>query len=120
VSLGGLGDPECPPTERVVHAMAMVPYSWWRLFAILRLTPDQLAEEERWHALCREKVGTHTDYDATGKAAKNAKCARKKQRRAFYIAYAGRTPQNFASNEVLGGFGRHRGQPTASSADDEP
>ena len=42
------------------------PYVWWRLFAIVRLTPERLAGEERWHTLFRQKVGTHTDYDETG------------------------------------------------------
>ena len=85
------------------------PYVWWRRFAILRLTPDQLAEEEPWHALFREKVGTHTDYDATG-ARQKGELRPQKEWWEFYIACAGRTPQNFNSNEVLGWFEERRGQ----------
>lgn len=82
--------------------------SCWRLFAILRLTPDQLAEEERWHALFRELVGTRTDYDATG-VRQNRDLRPRKEWWDFYIAHAARARQNFASNEVVGWVDDPRG-----------
>lgn len=79
------------------------PYVWWRRFAIVRLTPEQLAEEEYWHALFRQKVGTHTDYDETGVRCKG-ELHSKSEWRDFYAAYALRTPMNLDNNEVLAWF----------------
>jgi hypothetical protein len=86
------------------------PYVCWRLFAVLRLTPDPLAEEERWHALFREKVGTHTDYDASG-VRHVGQLRPQKEGWDFYAAWAARTPMNPDDNEVLGWFDERRGQP---------
>jgi len=36
---------------------------WWRRYLLLELKPEEFREEEKWHNLFREKVGTHTDYD---------------------------------------------------------
>jgi hypothetical protein len=85
------------------------PYLWWRLFAILRLTPAQLAEEERWHALFREKVGTHTDYDANG-VRHVGQLRPQKEWWDFCAAYAARMPMHLDDNEVLGWFEERRGQ----------
>src|SRR5215207_5227193 len=36
---------------------------YYRRFLIIELSDRQLEEEEYWHSLFREKVGTHTDYE---------------------------------------------------------
>jgi hypothetical protein len=81
-----------------------------RRFAILRLTPDQLAEEEHWHALFREKVGTHTDYDANG-VRHVGQLRPQKEWWDFYAVCAARKPMNLDDSEVLGWFEERRGQP---------
>jgi len=35
----------------------------YRRYILIELTPDELAKEEKWHNLFREKVGTHTEYE---------------------------------------------------------
>jgi hypothetical protein len=40
---------------------------YWRRYALYRLSPEDLAFEERCHAAFREHVGVHTDYDENGK-----------------------------------------------------
>ena len=39
----------------------------YRRYILIELTPDELAEEEKWHNLFREKVGTHCDYNESGR-----------------------------------------------------
>lgn len=75
----------------------------YRHFVILRLTAAQLAEEHSWHALFRQKVGTHTDDDGQGRRLPGALQPRDRWRE-FYDAYRRRTPPDFAGNEVLGWF----------------
>lgn len=41
--------------------------AWYRRFAIVRLRPEELADECRWHDLFRQCVGHHTDYDENGR-----------------------------------------------------
>src|SRR6476646_1459743 len=36
---------------------------YYRRFLVIRLSPKQLTEEEGWHELFQQKVGTNTDYD---------------------------------------------------------
>jgi hypothetical protein len=78
---------------------------WHRRFAILRLSPEQHAEELQWHELFREKVGGHTDYDAQGQRPVGALKPRERWHE-FYDAYQQRTPPDFSGNEVLGWFER--------------
>lgn len=80
---------------------------WWRLFAILRLTPEQLTKEEHWHALFRQKVGTHTDYHETG-VRHRGELHPRKEWRDFYAAHASRKPMNLHNNEVLAWFEERR------------
>src|SRR5262249_30509580 len=37
--------------------------SWYRRFAVLRLSPDQAAEETRWHEGSRQRAGGGRDWD---------------------------------------------------------
>jgi hypothetical protein len=76
---------------------------WYRRFAIIRLTPAQLADEQRWHELFRANVGWHTDYvkDAPDRY---AGLRPREQWRAFYDLYEKRVPLDLSGNEVLAWF----------------
>lgn len=37
--------------------------TWWRRYAIIRLTTKQLEDEKYWHRLFEKYVGTHTNYE---------------------------------------------------------
>jgi hypothetical protein len=76
---------------------------WYRWFAVLRLSPEQHAEELRWHELFQRCVGTHTDYDEAGQRPVGALQPRERWAE-FYETYRQRTPPDFTSNEVLGWF----------------
>jgi hypothetical protein len=39
---------------------------YWRRYVVVKLTPEQLAEELKWHKLFIEKVGDHFDCDERG------------------------------------------------------
>ena len=76
----------------------------YRHFAIIRMSAEQLADEQRWHELFRQHVGSHTDYDETGRARTSGDVRPREQAHHFYDAYAHRTPPDFSGNEVLGWF----------------
>jgi hypothetical protein len=76
---------------------------WYRHFAVIRLSDEQRAEEQRWHDLFREKVGRHTDYDENQQRPVGELRPREEWP-SFYDAYCERTPQDFSANEVLGWF----------------
>lgn len=76
---------------------------WYRRFAIVRLTDEQLREECYWHDLFREKVGTHTDYDADGKRSAGELRPKEKSHE-FYNAYKGVQPWDLSDSAVLGWF----------------
>jgi hypothetical protein len=76
---------------------------WYRRFAVVRLTPEQLAKECRWHELFRERVGWHTDYvkDLPGRY---EGLRPREQWQAFYVPYEKRAPLNLSSCEVIAWF----------------
>jgi hypothetical protein len=76
---------------------------WYRRFAVLRLSPDQHAEELRWHELFRRCVGGHTDYTEDGQrpVGELQPCERWAE---FYDAYRRRTPPDLSGCEVVGWF----------------
>ena len=76
---------------------------WYRRFVIIRLTADQLAEEDRWHALFRENVGWHTDYLEEAPGRYEGLCPQE-QHQAFYAQYQKRVPLDLSNNEVLAWF----------------
>jgi hypothetical protein len=39
---------------------------YWRRYVVVKLTPEQMAEELKWHNLFVEKVGDHFDCDERG------------------------------------------------------
>jgi len=76
---------------------------YYRRFAVLELSESQLQEEEYWHKLFQEKVGTHTDYDENSKRAVGALKPRDMWSE-FYDAYQNRESPDFSNNIVVGWF----------------
>lgn len=77
--------------------------SIFRRFLIIQLSVEQLLEEEQWHDLFRQKVGTHTDYDEDGK--KHIGTPQPENTwHEFYDAYKSRLIQDFSNNLVVGWF----------------
>jgi hypothetical protein len=76
---------------------------WYRRFVVVRLTPEQLAEENRWHELFRKHVGTHTDYEKSGPNRYEGLRPRDEWN-AFYEQYKKRVPLDLSSDEVLAWF----------------
>ncbi|HEY7426082.1 MAG TPA: hypothetical protein VH682_17760 [Gemmataceae bacterium] len=72
---------------------------FYRRFLLLELSPEQLADEERWHELFRQKVGTHTDH---GEARGELK--RKEMWQEFYDEYAKRPKVDYTVNQPVGWF----------------
>jgi hypothetical protein len=72
---------------------------WYRRFAVLRLSKEQLVEEQYRHELFRQKVGTHTDYEEPVGAVQP-----QDHHEDFYTAYRQRKPRDFSRNAVLGWF----------------
>lgn len=74
-----------------------------RIFKLVRITSEQLKEEEYWHNLFREHVGTHTDYDENerrdGKGVKSQDNWHK-----FYDKQKDRKKRDFSKNEIVGYF----------------
>lgn len=75
----------------------------YRRFLIVELSPEQLREEENWHELFRQKVGTHTDYDATQNRQLGALRPREMWHE-FYDAYHKRTPLDLSNDLVVAWF----------------
>ena|ERR1051325_2045953 len=70
-----------------------------RKFALVELSPEQLADEERWHKLFREKVGTHCDLEEPHPEVKP-----KESHREFYEAHEKRAKPDYSSNAIVGWF----------------
>lgn len=72
----------------------------YRRFLVLELTAEELADEERWHALFREHVGTHTDYgtDEAGVVHLRERWA------AFYEPFGKRPRVDYSRNPAVGWF----------------
>jgi hypothetical protein len=72
---------------------------WYRRFALYALTPGQAADEEAWHELFREKVGTHWEPGGSLRP--------RELHHEFYDGYRERPDPNFeANNPVVGWFER--------------
>lgn len=69
---------------------------WYRRFALYELTPEQLADEEFWHELFREKVGTHWEPGGSLKP--------KELHREFYDAYQKRREPHYEENNPIVGW----------------
>ena len=77
--------------------------SWHRRYLVIELSPAQLQEEEEWHNLFREKVGTHTDYNAQGYREPGHIHSQQSQVE-FYRAYNEREEPDYSDNNVIGWF----------------
>lgn len=78
------------------------PEAWYRRFALVRLSEQQLREEEWWHEMFRQHVGTHTDYQ---RADGDPGTVRPRDQHAkFYDPYSKRVPPDLSANEVIGWF----------------
>ena len=76
---------------------------WFRRFLVIRLTAEQLQEEESWHELFRQKVGTHTDYDANEKRQVNSLKPQDTWDE-FYGPCRDRQPLDLSGNPAVGWF----------------
>ena len=70
-----------------------------RDYWLIKLMPDQLADEESWHALFCQNVGTHFDY--TGRPPLPDEQVNMD---AFYVPFQSRTVPDYGDNEVIGWF----------------
>jgi hypothetical protein len=75
----------------------------FRRLLILELSDEQLREEEHWHDLFRQKVGTHTDYDEAGKR-QSGILHPKEVWHEFYDLYRYRLPLDLTNNRIIGWF----------------
>lgn len=78
---------------------------WFRRYAIVRLTPEELAEVRSQHELFRRCVGTHTDYDENGTREVGALRPREMWEE-FYDQAKGRPHRAYDRNECVGWFQR--------------
>ena len=70
-----------------------------RAYWLITLNPEQLEEEEFWHDLFCEKVGTH--FDCTGRAPPPRE---QLDLDAFYQPYCLRKVPDYCENDVIGWF----------------
>ena len=69
---------------------------YYRRYLVIKLTDKQLEQEEYWHNLFQEKVGTHNDFDDNGiRHTRNIKLRELHQE--FYDAYQ-KSEKNDLSN----------------------
>ncbi|MBX3225279.1 MAG: hypothetical protein KF795_32540 [Labilithrix sp.] len=87
------------PCLMVLHdegGSAEHPYRW----LLIRLTPEQRADEERWHALYAEHVGDHWCFH--GSAVQHPAPAPEHDPSRFFSAYRERPALDVTANEVIG------------------
>ncbi len=70
-----------------------------RRFLMKELAPQQLEDEERWHELFRQKVGTHCDFEEARPGVKP-----KELHHEFYEAFQGRPRPDYSKNPVVAWF----------------
>lgn len=88
--------------EMIVENEADDP-EWYRRFAVIRLTPEQIADEQYWHDLFRQHVGLHTDYGVDERRNHGAVLPQTGWNQ-FYDRYKERPKQDYSTNPVLGWF----------------
>jgi hypothetical protein len=77
--------------------------SWYRRFAVIGLTSDQVADEQYWHDLFRTYVGTHTDYGVDEQRMPGAVLSQSNWN-AFYDRYNERAKPDYSTRPILGWF----------------
>ena len=78
-----------------------------RTFKVVRLTPEQLKEEEYWHALFEEKVSTASSYDENERrhlSSDHSHLRPYEHHHEFYDEQKNRKDRDFSNNEVIGYF----------------
>lgn len=82
--------------------------SFYRRFVILELSPEEIEEENYWHALFREHVGTHTDYEhdplSSGRSRAHGRVKPSSEHHKFYDPYKQREHKDYTENRVLAWF----------------
>lgn len=76
----------------------------WRAYGVVRLTPEELSDEEAWHEFFREHVGTHTDYADRNDG--RAIVHPKDRWDAFYDRQKERAPRVYREREPIAWFKR--------------
>lgn len=71
-----------------------------RFFAVIELTPEQIATESYWNNLFKEYVGTHNNYDSNDKP----KMQPQAMHHLFYDRYKKRHEPNYDTNPVHAWF----------------
>lgn len=79
-----------------------VPPPHYRRFWLVRMTPEQRAFKERWHARFQAEVGTHCDYEPLNGHTPGT-CHRRESER-FYRDRKVAADPDFRDNEVVGFF----------------
>ena len=73
------------------------------IYLLVELSDEQITEEEYWHELFREQVGTHTDYDEQGHRKTGSLMPESAQKK-YFDARKSRKGHDFANNRVIGWF----------------
>ena len=71
---------------------------WYRRYVVYELTDDQIVEEDYWHNLFREFVGTHTDHQPGGSMKP------KSQHHHFYSRYKEKKTLILSNEQKIGWF----------------
>jgi hypothetical protein len=66
---------------------------------LFELSPEQWEDEEHWHEMFRQHVGTHCDF-----AEPHPVIRPKELHRAFYDAYQKRAKPDYSNNRIVGWF----------------
>jgi hypothetical protein len=72
-------------------------------YLVIELTEEQVREEEYWHELFRQKVGTHTDYDENGQRKISELKPENSQKEYFELSKT-RNSIDLSNNLVIGWF----------------
>jgi hypothetical protein len=72
-------------------------------YLVVELSDEQIKEEEYWHDLFRQKVGTHTNYDENGQR-KIGELRPRELWNDFYERHKRREARDFSHNLVIGWF----------------
>lgn len=75
-----------------------------RHYLVIELSPEQLAEEEEWHDLFREKVGTQYDPYENVHPPVERYLRPQEMHAEYFDAAESRTPLDLSQNRVIGWF----------------
>ncbi len=75
---------------------------WYRRYAILALTKEEINCEEYWHSEFCKYVGDHFDCKANSTRVKTEATMPQSEWDKFYVPYKEKYKQDYTGNEVLG------------------